>query len=810
MVDEKKIIRRLAQIGFCLAFSMQASALTLVYAKPVLAKESDTSGQALLFSNANDDHFEPAPAPEVVRDTSPITQELDESLNQSKPQAGVPEEFKPQLQPGEFSSDDPVDLLADRVEYDELAGIVSAVGDVELVQSGRILRAEKVSYNIGNDKVTAHGNVVLNDTTGDTYFADNVELEDKMKDGFVRGLNGVLADGSRFTAEEAEKVADIKVIMREATYTACEPCKSDPDKAPIWRLRAKKVTHHKDEQRISYEGATFEVAGTPVMYTPYFSHPDGSVERKSGFLNPSVGFDSDLGAFYAQEYYWNIAPHQDATIGAVAMTEELPLVFGEYRHRFENAEIELEGGATYSSRTDREAGQDVDRKKEDRGHLFGEGQWDINDKWRAGTEFALVSDEQYLRQYNVSNDDVLENKLYMERFADRNYATGRLIRFKDLRVSEREVDQPDVLPEIYARFLGNPNALMGGRWSFETSALGLHREGDDQDVLRAVLKSGWQRRFVSDIGFVSTLDLNVRGDVYKVADRDIADQNLGRSTGSSAVRGFTSAHMKTGYPVAKDLGDGQIVLEPLVSITAGSNLNDNNDIPNEDSQDVFLDSTNIFNANRFPGYDRIEDEIHSTYGFRTGLYRNNGHQGEFFFGQSYRFDKDDNPFPRGSGLSEQQSDFVGSATAQFGERLNLNYDVQLDNESFASKRHEVDASTKLGDLSLSTRYFYANALQGTDLDASREQILGGASYKISDQWRIFSSAQYDLARETEGLRKLSYGLDYQGQCVNFLLSGQRTLTNDSSGDSGTEVMMRIGLKNLGQFETTAFTLGSGD
>ena len=796
MMMKRKIAWSHVLFGVCFTCVSQTALLHHVH-----AKEIDISGQSLLFANQPDDVIAPdAIEPAVGNDQILIEDENVLPVAEDAP-SGSPEIF---------SAEDPVDLLADRVEYDEKAGIVSAVGNVELVQSGRIVRANKVSYMLQQDKVTAEGDVVLNDTTGDTYFADNVELKDKMKDGFVRGLNGVLMDGSRFTADEAEKIEDIKMVMRNATYTACEPCKKNPDKAPIWQLRAKKVTHHKDEQRISYEGARFEVAGVPVAYTPYFSHPDGSVERKSGFLTPRAGFDSDLGAFYAQEYYWNIAPDKDATFGSVVMTEELPLLFGEYRQRFENAEIKLESGVTYSSRTDRKAGTDVREDKQDRGHLFGEGRWDINDKWRAGTEFALVSDEQYLRQYNISNDDVLENKVYAERFSDRDYATGRLIRFKDLRVSEREADQPDVLPEIYTRFLGSPNAVLGGRWSLETSLLGLHREGNDQDVGRGILDAGWQRRLVSDIGLVSTLDLNARGDLYKVADRDYANGVIGRSRDSSAIRGFTSAHLQSGYPIAKNFESSQIVVEPLAAITAGSNLNDNSDIPNEDSQDVFLTHTNIFNANRFPGYDMIEDDVHATYGVSTGYYQNNGYQGEVFFGQSYRFDQDDNPFPRGSGLSEKESDFVGNIAAKFGPNFNLNYGMQLENSSLASQRHEIDAKAKIGDLSLSTRYFYANALQGTDLDTSREQIYAGARYKISDEWAVFASNQYDLARETEGLRALSYGLDYQGQCVNFLVSGQRTLTRESSGDSGTVVMMRIGLKNLGQFETEAFTLGSGE
>ena len=770
-------------LGAFLTCLSQTAGSSLAYSKEIIS-----SGEDLLFS-------------------STATSEL--SVASIEPASGSLEKPSNLV---DISEDAPVDLLADVVEYDEVNGIVSAIGNVELVQSGRILRAEKVTYNMSSDVVEATGDVILNEVTGEVYFADSVELKDKMKDGFVTGLKGVLADGSRFNAESAQKVADLKVVMSKASYTACEPCKADPSKSPIWQIKAREVIHHKDEHRVTYEDATFEVAGVPVAYAPYFSHSDGTIKRKSGFLIPSVGFDSDLGAIYKQNYYWNIAPDKDLTVGAMLMSDVAPLVQGEYRQRFNNAEIKIAGGLTYSDRTDTNNGQEFREDNQVRSHLDVEGLWNINDKWRAGTALEMVSDSQYLRQYNISNEDVLENKVYVERFDNRDYATANLIRFKDIRVSDRKVDQPGVLPEIYSSFIGAPNSLLGGRGGIEFSALGLHREGDDQDMGRGSIETGWERRFVSDWGFVSNLNLNLRGDAYLIGDNDIANNSSGRSSKTSALRGFANTNFQTSYPIERQFDKAQMVIEPIASLSLGTNLNSDSDIPNEDSQDVFLDMTNIFDANRFPGYDLIEDEGHVTYGLRTGLYGYNGYKGEVFLGQSYRFDEedDDSQFPIGSGLSGQESDIVGNISIDMGSDLRLNYALQLDNDSLSSQRHEVDMSGRIGPLTLGTRYFYANALQGTDLNTSREQIQNTVRLKLTDEWSLIGAAQYDMAQDTKGLRKASYGLDYQGQCVTFLVSGERKLTKDSSGDSGTRIMMRLGLKSLGEFETAGFTVGANE
>ncbi len=703
--------------------------------------------------------------------------------------------------------DAPVDLEADNLTHDEGTQIVTATGNVELIQSGRILKADQVSYNLTTDRVRATGNVVLSERDGTTYFADDVELTDDMKDGFVEGLNILLADGSRFTASEGTRTSGTVLEMKQASYTPCDPCKENPDNPPLWQLRAKQVRHDESEKRITYHDAWFEFAGVPLAYTPYFSHPDGSEKQKSGFLMPSVGFDSELGASYSQDYYWAIAPDKDATLGAIVATDANPVLTGEYRQRFNDARLRVGGSATYSDRTDSIAGVDTKVSDEFRGHIEGDALWDINEKWRSGMRVNVTSDEQYLRQYDIDSEDVLENEIYAERFSGRNYLVGRALAFQDVRIRERQFDQPGVLPEVIARFYGDPNALMGGRWDVGLSALGLYRDGNGQDVIRGSMDAGWQRRYITSFGLVNKVDALLRGDVYSISDRDNAVINDTRD--DTQTRGFAQANWEMSYPFVKRFDESEIVISPIASVTAGTNIDFDNDIPNEDSQDFTLDPTNLFEPNRFPGYDLIEDRSRATYGLRTGWYGDNGYRGEVFFGQSYRYEDDDNPFNVGSGLSEQKSDYVGQINLAFDSLFNLDYRFQLAENDFSSRRHELDAFAQWDRYQLGTQYFYATSLEGTILSESREQIFPYARVRFYDDWYMSGSAWYDLGTDP-GLRRATYGLDYQGQCLTFGVTAERNLTQDSSGDSGTEIMMRLGLKNLGEFQTSGINLGRSD
>ncbi len=716
----------------------------------------------------------------------------------------------------------PVDLQADKLVHNKDGQSVTASGKVVLKQEGKMIKADKIIYNLQEDTVIAVGNVVFVDKTGDKHFAEKFEFNDALKNGFVQGLKSYLVDGSRFTASSGRQTqGGDKVIMKDAHYTPCEIGIGSNDKgfrnSPLWQIRASKIIHDKSKKRVDYNNARFEVKGMPVVYLPYFSHPDGSVKRKSGFLMPKAGYKSNLGGFIEGRYYWSIAPEKDLTVGLMAMTQEAPMLSTQWRQRWSNASLDAKGSFTYSGRTDREGSIEVGKPDELRGNLKVNGLWDINNKWRSGIKIDLTSDDQYLRQYNLNYSNVLQNELYVERFSGRNYAAARMLAFQDIRINNAQSninygDQPNVLPEVEARFIGEPNNIpfLSGRWSLYTSLLGLVRDNNGQDINRAHSALEWQRRFISNTGFTSNIEANIQGSIYKINDQVGYDVDNTIKRSEIKTRAFAYINAESSYPLAKTFKETQtqMIIEPLISLTLSPNI-DTNKIPNEDSQDLQIDALALFEPNRFSGVDGVEDRSHISYGMRTGIYGTDGSYGNLFIGQSYRFENDDNPFDVGSGLSEQSSDIVGEVKANYKGGYQLDYRFQLDNDKLSPQRQELTASLKLSDLTLSSNYLYAKAIEGSIDIKTREQINNSASYYINDRWRLFGSARHDLG-DNSGLRNANIGVDYTGQCISLSLTGQRNLTDNSSGNSGTEIFFRIGLKNLGEFKSSGFQLGSGN
>lgn len=694
--------------------------------------------------------------------------------------------------PLDFNDDEPVNIAAKELTHDEAGQSVTATGDVELQQGGKILRADKIVYNLGTDVVSAIGNVALLDENGDVHTAEYVELSGDLKNGYVQGLLSILSDGSRFTAAEARREDGRRTTMTAGSYTPCKVCEEKPN--PVWQIKADKVEHDLETKSIKYKNARLEVLGVPLAFAPIFSHADPSVERKSGFLRPDYGWSDDVGTFVEAGYYFgDIAPDKDATVRIRPSTRAGVLMMGQWRQRFEAGRLQLDGSGVVSDRREQDGRIEEDRK---RGHIFATGLYNIDDKWRAGLNIERASDKGYLRLYDISRENVLENEIYAERFAGRNYSRISALNFQDVRLGLRP-EQPDVLPQAEHRMYGEPVSMMGGRWTAGVSALALHRDSDGQDMQRTSADIGWQRRDVLPAGLVTQMDLTARGDFYALQDRDAAVLNPGLNDDSNRGRFMAVAGVMASYPLVKRFDKSQVVIEPLVGASLSPQVDDGNrGIPNEDSIDIQLDTSNLFAHNRFPGIDGQEDGARVNYGLRTGLYGDNGRFGKIFVGQSYRFDED-NIFPRGSGLEENSSDIVGQVNLGLSRYLRGDYRFQIDNRHLTMRRHELMAHGGNDRFTLNLGYIYFGGIVGTGFTESREQMQVDGVYRLTPYWSLNAYSLTDLGQEP-GLRKASLGISYADECFTFSLQGTRNLINEASGENGMVLMARIGLKNIGE------------
>lgn len=705
-------------------------------------------------------------------------------------------------------SDLPVQFAAKSLTHDDEAQTVTAIGDVELVQDKQVLRADKMVYYLAEDRVAAIGNVSLLDEKGDVHFMEYAEMRNHMKDGVVQGLLSMLADGSRFTAVEAKRTeGGRKTSMKDATYTMCKVCETDPH--PLWQIKADSVSHDTEDKTVRYKNARMELLGVPIAYSPVFWHPDPTLKRKSGFLRPEYGWTRDLGTHVEAGYYYTMSPDKDLTVKLEPTALAGTVLKGQWRQRFERGQITIDGTTVNSDRTEEDGS--IERNRQ-RGSLFATGLFDLNETWRAGFGVQRASDKQYLGFYDLLDKDytngvkasgVLTSQVYAERLAGRNYSRVGAYSFQDLRLGITD-NSPDILPSAEHHALGEPNALWGGRWGFNAGAINLSRNPADQNVQRASLNANWQRHGITDRGFSNTLLLDGRGDAYSVQNNAAAVTDPTAGTNPTTMRGMATASLTSSYPLAKTLQRAQLVVEPIVNVNISPQVSGQNDnIPDEDSADVQLDATNLFDLNRFPGIDRQEDGGRASYGVRTGLHADDGTYGQVFLGESYRFYGDD-IFPSYSGLEDRRSDYVGQIKVGIPRYMDADYRFVLDGKTLRAKRHEVQAGGGNDTYHISTRYLYSVPLTGLGFTDSREQVQSSLSYRLTKTWRVFGSGLYDLGDEP-GFRNASTGLEYADECFTFAILGSRNVADQASGENETKITLRIGFTGIGEISGPQFS-----
>jgi LPS-assembly protein len=731
------------------------------------------------------------------------------------------------INPGADKSDKNVVLSADNVTKDDINNTVAASGHVELVQGATMLLAEHIVWNQTTDLVVATGDVKLVDDQGNIFFGDYLEITDDMRQAFMKNVSGLLADNSRLVGRQSDKDGNVTTINR-GIYSPCELCKTDPTQPPTWQIKAVKVIHDTDTKRLYYHDATFQIDGVPVLWTPYFSTYDPTVKRAEGLLDVLPGYRSLLGTYIKSSYYFDIAPDMDAVLDTAYYSEQGPSIGGEFRERFDNGHIQLSGSVAESNIRQNPQPPDFQDVKTVRYHIFGSGEFDLSDNWRAGFEFARSLDDIYVLKYEYSSLQVLPTHLYTEGFYDRDYINASVYSFQDLRPNPvpgtQEPQQPTALPYVTYSFFGDPGETLGGRWADSGSILDIQRFPIGQDVERLSNNASWSRKLTSDAGLVTVLNASVETDYYWTQHAAIDPITFNSTPEPTAGRIFPQAYAVVSYPVQRPVGYANLVIEPIVSVVGAPAFANNTSIPNEDSVDLQLDSSNLFSGNRFPGIDRIEDGSRVTYGVRTGLYNLGTGYTSLFLGQSYRV-SGNTVYPLDSGLQTRFSDFVGEVEIVPGKLFDIDYRFELANDLKSDRLQEINFRVGPDNFGIFGTYLFAAQvnvpntititapLQGiifnpnlvaeqeaAEAAAERNELTLAAYYKFDKNWSISAGGTGELTHPRAVLR-YSISAGYTDDCSSFTLNLSHDQTLPVGGTSGTAVSLVFSLKNLGIFAT---------
>ncbi|GAB5389854.1 MAG: LPS assembly protein LptD [Alphaproteobacteria bacterium] len=694
----------------------------------------------------------------------------------------------------------PVALEADELSFDETSGVATASGSVVIEYEDRKLLADQVTYDQRNNFMTASGNVELTEPGGEIIFADYVELTGDLKRGFADGLQLLLTDNARMAAAYADRVDGNRTILNKVVYSPCEACPDNPDRPLLWQVKAVEVIHDQQAQDIIFKDASFEVMGVPIAWVPEIRHPDPTVTQREGFLTPEFGSTQRLGIYGRGFYYQPLGETTDVTYEVLGSMRKGVLAGAEVRHHLNFGLIEVSGSITKSSYETGPQNAEVFHDSRVRGHLFGEARFAINDQWRAGADLALTSDTRFLREYEYTDDDILENRLFTEWFDDRDHALLEAVYLDDLRPGTVE-DEPIVLPNLQMEFVSDAGAVFGGRWKLGAGALGLTRQ-DGPDTNRVHGLAEWERRDVFGFGLETTVDLSALALVHHYDDQqDAPNPSINEDQGVE-FRFLPQASLTVRLPFARRYGEMTHLIEPIGSIILAPNLGGDSDVPNEDSRDIDFDAANLFSRNRFPGLDRLESGIRTAYGVQSTWMWDDGGHASLFLGQAWRLE-DDESLPVGSGLDEEFSDFVGRATLRPARWLDLDFRFRLDNDAFDDRRHELFARAGSDRFRIATSYVFAEDIAGSGIGDQQELSIG-ATAELAEHWTVSGFHRRDLGGNG-GSQLHGLAVSYVDECFAISLEGERDFSQRTGLDGSESVYLRLALRGFGDYRRPDFT-----
>lgn len=693
-------------------------------------------------------------------------------------------------------SDAPVALAAEEVTHDRSLDIVTARGEVEINQAGYTLFADTVSYNVGQDLVSASGNVSLIAPDGQVIFADYMQLTGKMKQGAIDNLLLVSADLSRTAARAAtRRVGDDGQQINEldhAVYSACDTCAGRQD--PLWQIKAARVIHDEGTKDITYRDATLEMWGIPVAYTPYFSMPDPTVKRRSGLLFPTFGSSSKVGVYYAQPYYWVISDTADATITPMLTTDDPSILIGQYRQNLADASLVVDAsGRVGGSVDDPEGGS----RRNSRGHLDVKAEWDVDDLWRGTADLHAVSSDTYQRRYGLPHrTDYQTNRLAFERFEGDDYASVEALSFRELRDLSNAPKNPYAVPLANWIHTSDPG-VKGGYWTTQLSTASLTRT-DGADSYRVSAASAWTLPYVAPSGEHYTLTASLRGDAYQVSQYTMLD---GETFTGTTGRIVPEVSMRWSWPFASPGQYTTQVIEPVILAALSPNGGNSGKIPNEDSRDLDFDDTQLLSTNRFVGYDRVETGPRGTYGLNWNTYLNGTpSKVSVFGGQTFRTNED-HVFPDGSGIREGFSDLVGRVRYDYGSAFATFYRFRVDPDGLNVVSHDLTAMGGSDALRLGVSYLKQDYPTRADYEsnptANVEQVSFSLNSRILRDWSVSLGTTHSLTGDDSGPLAFSGGLVYEDECFVIRAVATNDYTADRDADSGWGAMVTLTFKTLG-------------
>lgn len=720
--------------------------------------------------------------------------------------------------------------------------VVSQPGRVITADKAYIYRDNKTGHItniklIGNVHLAEHGKLIVSDEANVSFYPEIIHLNHSIY-RLYRGNSNAYG-----TAEFAVREPTQEISLHHATYSTCSPLN------PSWKISGSKIILDKTNNIGHAYNAVVTFKHVPIFYWPDYSFPLHH-ERKTGFLMPTIGTQTDAGFNVALPFYWNLAPNYDTIITPQFYTYSgarlsnyfrfltkqstgdwyasfLPndTEFGTLRQQYINT---YSNPAYYDQSIMAPYLTSLRNGSNQRGFFSLSDSTAIDEDWNAAFNLNYVTDPYFFQYLNTNPipTNTLTNQLLNS--ADVNY-NGDQWQFDTLmqgyqtlhiigqyqnpaldqyvRAPEFSTDAyyPDALP--HTDFLMNTDLA---NFAYDNDVTGLQPFG-----ARLHLRPGLLWPVYFDGGYLKP-QVWVDESAYSI----YANQNSpGQSLVQDQNRTLPILALDNDFNLEQDFTFNnksyQQTLEPHLFYLYVPYTNQNN-LPNFDSVLLPFSFSQLFTLNQYTSYDRLQNANQISLGLTQQIYNFAGDQKlRTDLGTIYYFSSPAVCLAAGCQLPQRDispiyGDLSFSPEREWSVGTNLAWDPEINemDNAGANINYHRDAKSSIGlgyqfvredNNSLGAAAVSNPNNQQFSFDTS--EITGGAAWPLNQMWSLLAYSAYNISLQ----RFDTYygGLQYDSCCWSISLITQRSYIGSTvnagglSNDFNTSYLVQFQLKGLG-------------
>ena len=560
--------------------------------------------------------------------------------------------------------------------------------------------------------------------------------------------------------------------------TVFSTCNTKNKNCPGWEIETEEFTHDKVNKVFNYKNSWLKLFGKEVFYFPYFSHPDPSVKRKSGFLVPYYGSSNNLGSWINIPYFKTLGKDKDMTFNPRIYADDKFIMQAEYRQSLKKSKL----------LTDLSYNNDG---KNSNSHLFANLGGKIDKSSKYNFSFQSVTNDNYLKIHNLSNssplisdESVLTSKLSYSKTIDNNTQFNTdFIAYEDL--SKRNNDRFQyILPNFtYSKRLEIDKNYNG---SFQFKSSGFQKNYDTNKYESLLINDFLyeSNEFINNTGLVTNYDLLIK-------NFNSYTENSTSYKTKDDYEVFGAFLVKTALPLKKVDDERNDYLKPIASFRYSPN-----NTKNISDKDFRLSYDNIFALNRIGTNEIVEGGKSISLGVEYERRdQNNNKLYSLSFANSISDRVNDN-LPSKTKLNEERTDLVGKFSYYPNKVLNFDYSFSYDNNLKNSNYDFVSTSINYNMLSTSFNFLSSGDVIGND-----EIISNSSTIKLDNEKSLRFNIAKDLNKDFTEFYDLIY--QYETDCLSASIEYNKKFYSEGNLKPEKNIFFSIKFIPFAEFRQSA-------